>query len=690
MKPRMPFVLTILILAFSLGSPLQAQNEPELRRHLTATLLPLGSPEPTGKDGLLWIQALPRKDASLRFDLSGLPFGLERENFTRCTLRLVAETVKFRPKDNEKNTGSNEIKVKGRLENAADTESIIALSTIPDYRKSLVGIKDSDKDSRKLLDAVYDQYKGNKIISLVLFTNTENASSLFYSTKNYGTSPSNLPRLVIEYTLGPPSLLEALSWSQHQQNPEHTGANLWKPVFNPVGFSVEKIDMPKIDGETETGSVVDYPLIYQGNIYLVYKVLKRNYLLTLDFKGNKLSQKNIGEGTIERSPVISRNGIFYIITEKQIAGYDLNRDGELFASCPVLEKPGSYPDLPCAVFGKPSSYTDLTIGNDGSLFLALNEADKNYIYGFTAGLKPFLKNGPFSTGNDKISTITVSADGRKIFAQTPKGPAVIDIANPSEGPPKGEYRSGEYYHVPVAGPADGVMVFSDFLRDAGTGSVEGYKGYSAALSKIWSASGTLVPQAVLGSDGLVYFIQGGKLQRHKYDVVGSAEIIASEKLNATSNLVMDGANNIYFWDNGVLRAYKPDGAALFVKTDFVSDLQKPPGTKDEPEQFIRLMAGPDGTLWANNREASFLYAFKPSYAESESGRTLGPDDLKPKGKGEDLKTPRLYRTTGALTVGDAVSLKDGTRTLFQAQKSIAFGNGFTVEKGASLLCRTGF
>src|SRR5581483_4982588 len=424
------------------------------------------------------------------------------------------------------------------------------------------------------------------------------------------------------------------------------------------------------------------PLIYQENIYLVYKLLDKNYLLALDFKGNKLTQKNIGEGTIERSPVISRNGIFYIVTGTRIAAYDLNRGGELFASS----------DVP----GKLSNYTDLTIGNDGSLFLAALDKDNvNYIYGFTADLKPFLKSSPFSKEQEKISTVTVSTDGKKIFAQIPRGAVVIDIANPSEeritALQNGQRKPEGYYHVPIAAPTECMdekdqnryMIFSDFANSANRGNVWGYTSKenrgSETTSRLWSSLGTLVPQPVLGSNRVVYFIQDGKLQRHEYCETGSGKTGEDEKLNTTSNLVMDGDDNIYFWDSGVFRGYNLDGVSLFGKTDSAPDLLKPranTANKDEPEQFIRLMAGPDGTLWANNQGASSLYAFKPTYAKTDL--SLGPDDLKPTEKNPEA--PRAYRTTGELTVGNNVSLGAGTNTLFQAQKSIAFGNGFTVEK----------
>jgi hypothetical protein len=90
------------------------------------------------------------------------------------------------------------------------------------------------------------------------------------------------------------------------------------------------------------------------------------------------------------------------------------------------------------------------------------------------------------------------------------------------------------------------------------------------------------------------------------------------------------------------------------------------------------MMGPDGTLWANNRNGDSLFAFKPAYAPADL--TLQP---------KDIKSRTAYRTEGKLTVG-GVSIEANKQALFQAQNGIGFASGFKVEKGASLMARTGF
>jgi hypothetical protein len=676
----------LLLFVLALGPVAAAPAQAQATRQVTATLLPVQvQASKAGPSGLLWIRqgtgsaVDADKDIFLQFDLSGLPPGLQDSDMKRATLRLVAQTVVYQPGD-DPDTGGTLISVKGQkarndFSGVQGITSIVALSTLT--RTNTV----ARQAAEELRKAIYQQYSSaDKKISLRLFSESHKSSTLFYSTASFGDSQSNIPRLVIEYTLRPPALLDALAWAQYQRNPEHTGRNPWTPFQNPNGFTLLKIDMPRINGRS--GSIADYPLIYQGNLYLVYTVPESNYLIALDFKGNELWRRDLGKGTIQRSPVISSEGRLYVVADDKIAGYDLNASGRLTSSYSL---PGTLSD-----------FTDLTVGNDGSLFAGVKENGVNFIYGFTPGLNPFLKSGPFGKGQDKISTVTVSADGQQIVAQTPGAAVIIDIVDPSRiQKVRLTYNTDnpwEYYHVPVAGPAGGVVVYSDFTSTANKGNVWGSKG----ARRLWSAAGTLIPQPVLGSNEIVYYIQGGALQGHQYDRLGSVAISKGDGLNTTSNLVMDGANNIYFWDNGNLQGYSPKGDPLFEKASFTgaSGLEKERAADPEtlpdarkanrstvaagPEQFIRLMLGADGTLWANNRSGAALYAFMPQYAMSDPVLT------------QTLQTQTAYRATGTLTVGKDVTVPAGTQVLFQAQKGISFPAGFAVAKGASILCRTGF
>ena len=605
----------------------------------------MDAPAPEGPDGLLWVQEATQRKMVVQFDLSTLPPGLQASNLVRCTLRLVAERVLY--SEVKPNVGGSPVLVKGGVTGAGGG-TIVSLKALT--QQQTVALQTSEP----LCGAIFEKYSSpNKVLSLTLFTESHKASSTFYSARKFD-NPSRIPRLVIEYTLPPLPLMDSLSWPQSQQNPEHTGRNPWIPARAPTSFTIDRVTPPIPAG----AGIAFYPVVYRGNIYLIYKTAETNNLICLDFTGkNKVWEKSIGRGTVQRSPVISRQGVLYVVTESQIAAFDLNRTGESAAT-------------PFPLSGKLSSFTDATVGNDGSLYLALKQNEGNYIYGFTARLAPFLQAGPFGTAQDSISTISVSPEGNKIFAQLAKGAIVIDVTNPSQQRTIRLRDAWEYFWTPVAGPAVGVMIFSDFSSTAHKANVRGY-----STSEIWKSPGTLVPQPVLGSNEIVYFIQESKLQGHKYNQIGSTIITGGDGLKTTSNLVMDGANNIYFWDNGTFYGFTPDGNPLFPKQAAGQTVSERTG--DGPERFIRLALAPDGTLWTNNNNANFLFAFQPVYAQ--------PDLTV---KGADLATQTAYRTAGKLTV-EGGAVKESAQLLLEAGTSISFSGGFRVPAGASLLCRVG-
>jgi filamentous hemagglutinin family protein len=150
-------------------------------------------------------------------------------------------------------------------------------------------------------------------------------------------------------------------------------------------------------------------------------------------------------------------------------------------------------------------------------------------------------------------------------------------------------------------------------------------------------------------------------------------------LNATSNLVMDGADNIYFWDNGYLYGYYPDGKPLFAKFAVTAGIIPERGkTIEGPEQFLRLTLAPDGTLWVNNRNGDTLFALKPGSAAQN-----------PSLQQKDIKSQTVYRTEGKLTVG-AVTVEGNKQLILHAQNGIGFASGFKVQTGSTIAARTGF
>lgn len=635
---------------------------------LTTTLLPMDKSAPL-KNVPLTIES-KKTTFQLEFDLMALPDGLSKEDFKNATLRLVAD-----------GPGKKDLLVKGRLPNAPDSivllnqligKNLVALNSLapedacnpPADLQAEPGTSNTEGVC-DLLNALSDHYENRReqAFTLELFSESGNdAKRSFHSNRPSADSPSDIPRLVIEYTRRPPGLLDNLDWRQKQRDPEHTGRTPWAPFNESSGFTVTAIKYPDIE------EIQDYPLIHRGNLYVVAKGTNDIVLAVLDSKGNKLQRHSLGQFTLQRPPVISRAGFLYLLTKESILAYDLAKLDGQFA---VFKLPPN---------SKASDRSELTVGDDGSLFLVLKKESKNYVYGFTESLKPFLRR---EMSGEHASSVTVGRGGREIAVDTEDKAEIIDIRNPSsarEITKLEHYEHYKHFHLPVAAP-DGHYIFAGFSDTPDSGIVSGHDDTETA---IWTAKGTSSSQPVLAGTPSsqtipkngepVYFIQDGRLQAQPYKEIRPEPTAGGSENNwkTTSNLVMDGGNNVYFLSDGYLvRCAPPKMACQALKKEGSGH-----------EQFVRLTLGPDGTLWANNNKGKTLYALRPTYASPDLNLS----------KLAALTSGTVYRAEGKLsvggpTVGDSAD-KAGAQVLLQAER-ISFGPGFAVRRGASLLCRTG-
>src|SRR5205823_1442014 len=135
------------------------------------------------------------------------------------------------------------------------------------------------------------------------------------------------------------------------------------------------------------------------------------------------------------------------------------------------------------------------------------------------------------------------------------------------------------------------VVVSAYSQSDGTlsvysgGSALWRAGHGARLLR-WEKPGPL-SQPVLDRKGEnVFVVQKGQLQ--KYDILNGQPACTSAEtaLAATSNLVLDGDENLYFWNDGILYGYRNNCQALFQQRLNVLP-------KD-----LELLFGQDGTLYA--------------------------------------------------------------------------------------------
>lgn len=712
-------------------------------RQTTTTLLPVSASTAVDERGSLLLQENRAKngvlslesDVTLEFDLLGaLPQGLAPEDLLAATLSLVARgdlskgvTVTGEATARAPAGGAAEpVPFCMRRVVPGEASADRACPSMPDQRERADLARDlpllcepDPGEPARLLAAARGAFKPGSRLVVRLSTRTSGAKLRLHGPAD--ADPTNAPRLVVEYCLGRPTPPETMSWAQSQHDPEHSGRSAWAGSgdWPPRGYDLVRIEPARL---AHGGSIEDRPLLHRGNLHVIYSHQSVLHLLALDPNGTERWHANLGVGTVQSPPAIGRNGALYLATEERIAVFDLNALA-IPRHVPPGDDPAPEPTHVLELAGQAVvAGTDLTVGDDGSLFVALKSGDQVYLHGLQRGpqgkLRPFLKLGPLATGGARVSTSTLTADGRWLAIDTPAGARFVDLRLPARRrsvceDDTGVAPSSIEFRVPVAGPAapDGAaegppIVFADLTR--------GVRATSCTGEEWWKASGTPA-QPALGQGGVVYVLQGralwrrgcdGRLRRVEVATITppSASVASSwtagERTAATSNLVLDGADRVYFWDRGTLRGYAMGADPRSVRplaVRFQRDPDSPSAGKDlpapagvparlvarrttvdaGPEKNLQLMIGPDGTIWANNQGEPRLYAFIPRL-----------DGV--------VKTPRFlasgtcYRAAAKLEVPADALVPKGARVLLQAGASVSLSKKFTVAKGGSVLVRTGF
>lgn len=587
------------------------------------------------------------RHVGLVFNFQRLPANLKREDLTNCTLRVVARRV-----GTQSGTGPAAKRVAVAVRQEGESRNLGLLGPKP--------FQDADDSaatsSSRLCDAVWAQYNPTKPINskqlqLELLTETRSGNLAIYSS--HSTLPASAkPRLVLEYRAPKPEFWDSLAWHQHQHDPQHRGRGQWTPIQAPSGFALNTIPLKKIAGRQ--GKVVGYPLIWHGQIVVVQDLGEAgNWLSAYDMRGNTLWSKQVFNGTLQGNPVISPDGIITLVNETQMFSYSLPKRGSPTGSRGLADS------------GKLAAYTNLTMADDGSIYVTLRSDQRgSRLLGFNNSMTAFLATPDL--GVIHAGTPSLNLMGREVSLGATSLAISVDLTNPQEIA-KGDLRDahaqpGDEFYPPVAVDQAGQMAFADYV---GTGADAGNLWLLADQQATRATGGKMPSIPVLGGDGRLRYVQDGELRAISAD--DKPVTLASHVPQPKSNLVLDAADNLYYWDGGRLLGFDAQGKSLFITAEF----------KGGPQEFIRLALDPWGTLWTANKHGTRLFAFHPSHA---------PGDLtitKP------LRDQTTYRTSGKLSVRDA-GLVQGNRVLLQGGSGVALGPGVRIARGATLLVRSGY
>lgn len=533
---------------------------------------------------------LPGNGVRLAFDLGSLPAGLSAAQMRRCVLRVVASEVRY-VREHEAVAAVVELAVR----RVGETRPLAALRDLrPDRPVSL------NPDNGRLCEAVAEAAAAPaRRLELELYTATARASSLLHGrapAEDTIRHASSAPRLVIQYAPDAVAAAAATGWHQPQHDAGHSGRGDSNPAHGPSGFELQALPLPAVGEDAGPGVLAERPLLWRDQVIAVLKRGKRNFLVVLDGMGALLWSSEIGGGVVQRAPVIGPQGLLYLVTEDAVRAWDLEARGALRHRF-VL--PELAPQMPVRL----APFTKPTVGEDGSLYLVLGDGVDG-VLGLDARLRPFLFFGlSEGAGTSTPGSPALSIDGRYVAVPNGEGAVLIDLHDPAAAERlafgDGAAVSGWRHHLPVAGMRAGEWIFSGYDAEDGTGTVWAFAGRAPR----WQASGGTSTQPVLAPDGRVCFVQDGALNVRGFGPGDSGRRFG-DGLCASSNPVMDGAGNLFFWCSGTLHGFAPDGRALFAGQRFA----------DGPEENLALALGADGSLWTANANGGELFVFRPRFS----------------------------------------------------------------------------
>ena len=613
LKRLVVLILVLHIAAFVLAIPAFAQ------RRITTTLLPVKAEStPGGVGDILKISAngsdpiQSTSSAVLTFDPRGIP---QQATINKATLRLVGKT----------NTTNPQLV---RVTVDAQQDSMGQWTAVP-------GESVFSATSDSLRQVVATRVQAQQTIALRLTSKSRLSDWDYYALSDTAYPSSSKPRLIVEYEL--PANLDVPFESYA---PTRTS---WR--FFPAPTQV------KIKPFLSSVTIISNPAFYQGqgDVYLFGKPTSQETLL-YGLSSAGAVRLSIPIPVVPGSYALAtETGLLYSVGENRIVLYDLKKQG-------LKTKGVDAPDLKLSV--------PPTLGADGSLYFVRSG------YGYVYGLNPDQQEiwrypAEERTGAATVSRITLSPDAQRyaytLTRRDNKNALVrINTADGSAEPATLSDKFTEFRRpIVVKGPEQDYVVVAAYSQSDGTLSV-----YSGGEVR-WEKSGP-VSQPIVDRDGKrVFAVQNGQLQA--YDILNREVVCTSAEtaLEATSNLVLDGEENLYFWNNGTLLCYQNSCQFLF---------RQPLG--DLPKD-LELLFAPDGTLYARTA-AQQLFSLTPVGNLSEL--TL---------EQAQVQTNTIY-SAEAVRVANNVRVSKEMRLVLKAEKTISFNPGFSVEQGARLRCQIGF
>lgn len=230
-----------------------------------------------------------------------------------------------------------------------------------------------------------------------------------------------------------------------------------------------------------------------------------------------------------------------------------------------------------------------------------------------------------------------------------------------------------------------------------TGVLEGYRNFTAGNPDGWRDAEVkkgpvsrciAPPPPASDAEPVIYCVQDGQFRGFK--ATGAAVCASDAKgLGATSNLVADGAGNVYFWNEKAQQSGVFHGFDRNCKSVLNQPLKGLPA-KPDGSDVLELRAGPNGVFYATSNTELFAIQLTrsgtPSALVADTRYTVqGPMAL-PAGLAAPANGPVTLAALGDTLALGNLRVPANAAVTCSAGKSISFSAGFAVAKGGVVRC----
>jgi hypothetical protein len=561
----------------------------------------------------------PTSIAKLSFNLSKLPAGI---SIKQVTLRLVSEPTK---------ASANEQIVKIFLD-TGEGQSLGYWFADPASK-----IREFPVTSDALLNVAQTYYQQKSPLNLQLRSTSRLSDWQYYSRRSFDHNPSNKPRLIIEYEREIPAIqsTEKTPWRYYYGAPEQKGQG--------VALKMEKL----FDG----AEVLSNPVFAGLSTSVFAKPAGRPiHLYSLSLNGRERWSTAIKQAPGGHA-VVNQYEVLESIGEGGIVLYDLKQQGKELGTVKVAGLKGAPPP---------------TIGADDSLYFAKT----GHVYGLNPQFNELWRYPLKKPTSATFSRLSLSSEyqRRAYFLSR------IDVVNTlvaldsMVGQPEFAIDVDDKFtefHVPIVMPATNTET-QETMEYVCISAYLGQDGLLACYvdgELSWKKSGRVSQPVSSFDEERLYVVQNECLWA--LERFNGKEVLkhCEDGLADTSNLVLDGDENIYFWNKGTFKVFDRN-----LKPLISTKLEALP-------QNLELLFAPDATLYAVDSKTKGLALIRPLFDSLTLNETTLANDT-------------VY-SAKTLQVANGTTVSKGMNIMMKASERISFGKGVSIEKGASLSCKSG-